>query len=366
MDLLAKKRGVSRSIDFLISFVLFMVFIASMLLITNSINVDLFANPVSRPSEEAQSLTRRIFGLDGSDILGNSNWGDDFYPLSSFGLSDGWHSHYSLDPNKLSRVHPLLQNSPSSFLRDAIISYTSVHTLLELETTETFSLSLCMLLNVQLTLSGSTALTLTAHVTDLDGDSPKSALVHFYAFSLTSLEFFDFNPTSLQTDGKARLSFNLSQNNYMFFAVTQLGTSWGISNYIFATSNGIILPTPPTLESALFTQHRIAYHSTTDDSSRVVIVAHPSENSYNTFTSSFDSNQNTVNIIPSQLPLDFIFCLVYEPQNNILVWESLPTIFDGVDFSSSTFHVSDPLSEASYLVRCANTILTAKIKYWRF
>ncbi|MFX0061386.1 MAG: hypothetical protein ACFFC7_04305 [Candidatus Hermodarchaeota archaeon] len=369
MKLIKNKRGISRSIDFLLSFILFMVFVGSMLFITYSINVDLFATPVSRPSETADAIARRMFSLEGLDTLSNSNWGTYFQPLTSFGLSDGWHSYYRLDPNKIARINPLLQNTGSVFLSNVILSYDTIHSFLDLDSTEIFSLRFEMLLKVQISLAVvSNTLRINAVVTNQDDYSPTIAIVHFYALSLTSRTFFSSGSTSVQTNGQATWFFNpSSQNNYLFFAVAQLGAGCGVSNFIFSTSSGTTPTTIPTQVPALLLQNRIAYYSTADDPTRVVYVGYPFNDSFSAFTSSFDSGTNTVNVIPSQsLPLNFLFSVIYEPQNNVFAWECFPTIFNENELAPPSYPALEPLSRTSDLISCGNCVLRAEVKYWRF
>lgn len=113
-----RKRGAIRTIDFLVSFSLFIILLAQFLIVL--INTNTFLGQEARQIENpAKSLAFRILGT-----TGDAGWGTDPGVPNSFGLASNFSSNemFHVDLSKLARLNIETLNTPYQFVDPSIIS----------------------------------------------------------------------------------------------------------------------------------------------------------------------------------------------------------------------------------------------------
>lgn len=373
------QKGQARTIDFLIAFSLFILFIAQILVLMTSLQYQIILeqNPTTN-QQNTFIFADKILRRPGMNVSNHKDWGDSPGPIKNFGLaisnniSDlNWSAMYYLDPAKLARINPSLANAGSLTLREYWLPYQDVKALLNMSQWEDFSIEILPTFNLSLTVptpSNPPDIDLMVQIMDARQNNIEGVSVTFYAKSITSTEALKVATSVTDSNGFAYWSFTpTAAENYIILATASLtGVLWA-TDLAFCDDSGTEIEIEA--EHMFFTANQLIYWDTNTTTVGERLLLYDGINislSDELLRNSSAVILNTTAEVRANSG-KLIFALVIDDGSVKIA--SIPGFFYDDFTYKSTTEVdlgSITISSVSLVVNVNHVFIRARIKIWRY
>ncbi|MFX0063346.1 MAG: Ig-like domain-containing protein [Candidatus Hermodarchaeota archaeon] len=374
------KKGQARTIDFLIAFSLFILFIAQILILMTSLQYQIILEQSPTTNQKNTfTFADKILRRPGMNDTNHKDWGDSPGSIKNFGLAVSqniselnWSAMYYLDPAKLARINPLLANTGSLTLRNYWLPYQEVKALLNMSEREDFSIEVLPAFNLSLTIptpSNPPDIDLTVQIMDARQNNIESVVVTFYAKAITSNEVLKVATTVTDADGRAYWTFTpTATENYIILAAASLtGAALWATDLVFCDDSGTEIDIDA--EHMFFTANQLIYWDTNPATVGERLLFYDGINislSNELLRNSSAVILNTTAEVRTNSG-KFIFALVIDDGSVKIA--SIPEFFYDDFAYKSTIDVdlgSITISSVSLIVNVNHVLVRARIKIWRY
>ncbi|MFX1251493.1 MAG: hypothetical protein ACFFCZ_07775 [Promethearchaeota archaeon] len=373
------KKGQARTIDFLIAFSLFILFMAQILILMTSLQYQIILEQSPTTNQQNTfTFADKILRRPGMNDTNHKNWGDSSGSIKNFGLAVSqnsselnWSAMYYLDPAKLARINPLLANTGSLTLRNYWLPYQEVKALLNMSERQDFSIEILPAFNLSLTIptpSNPPNIDLTVQIVDTRQNNIEGVVVTFYAKAITSTEVLKTTTTVTDTNGLANWTFiPTATENYIILAAASLSGALWATDLAFCDGSGTEIEIDA--EHMFFTANQLIYWDTNPATVGERLLFYDGIN----ISLSDELLRNSSAVIlntTADVGINsgkFIFALVIDDGSVKIA--SIPGFFYNDFAYKTTIQVdlgSITISSVSLIVNVNNVLVRARIKIWRY
>ncbi len=336
-----RRRAVVRTIDFLVSFTLFIILLTQFYLIIINMNLNL-SSTSTKEENPAQLITDKLLTSTGS-----ANWGTTSGVPQNFGLAaDARHPSFNnyLDLAKFAHLNGELQYNPINSSYSYITPEIVLTNLTGTQANVQFRISTRPIMQVQAseTHTGTTA-SLTVKTLTWNNLSIPNVDVSSYLVSLSTGAYSENKTIATNSDGQAIIPNTIGTDNYIAVIYAHSQDLWGINWVVIQNTGGSIVSTditPFTLNNPVINTNSILQYVTTPLNTLTIrstsgFYSANKSTMYFTVTSGSGSINTSSTNVGTNSPFIQVYTM-HDTTNNIYYYRVVtqPLIFDNFNFIS--------------------------------